>query len=382
HARAAELRGDLARATALFSQGGRLDEAARVLLLQGDGESDPAVRLGRYADAVTTAPEPSAVRAHARRKRAMAVLAMATNAPLDARLQRDLLQAAEELEALGENGQAAEAYARAGEIEGQKRVLVLGGEVEKLDALLGVEQARERDVLTSRLAHGEFSALEATGRRREATRLARESADDSLRARGAAIEARRVDGPIVAAVLLGRRIEIALGDEVVIGRTPEAEAPSSRSGAIRVPSVAVSRRHLCVRRSGHAIIVRDLDSRNGTQLRGLALKADASVGEGIELTLGRDVRLMIRPAEELEGAVVVEVAGSRYIAPLGPARLRVGRWRLERAGDGWVELATDDAPPAFAGSLRLSPRVALVHGDVFAHERGGSALLELCEYGR
>ena len=44
-ARAAELRGELAQAAALFAQAGRLDEASRVMLIRGDGEADPAARL-------------------------------------------------------------------------------------------------------------------------------------------------------------------------------------------------------------------------------------------------------------------------------------------------------------------------------------------------
>ena len=77
------------------------------------------------------------------------------------------------------------------------------------------------------------------------------------------------------------------------------------------------------------------------------------------------------------GAVALEIGGARYVAPLGPANLGVGAWRLERGPDGWVELRTDDDPPAFAGMLHLASRVTLLRGDVIARERGGAAVLRM-----
>jgi hypothetical protein len=125
------------------------------------------------------------------------------------------------------------------------------------------------------------------------------------------------------------------------------------------------------------VVVRDLGSRNGTLLRGLALAGEATVGDAIELRLGKEVPLAVRPAPELAGWVALEIAGARYLAPLGPARLGVGAWRLERGADGWVELVTDDEPPAFAGALRLASRVTLLRGDAIAEERGGPAVLRV-----
>src|SRR5579859_4754684 len=75
-ARAAELRGELARATILFLQAGRADEAARVLVTRGDGEPNPAARLRLYREAATAAPAGSAIAEQARAKRAAAVVAL------------------------------------------------------------------------------------------------------------------------------------------------------------------------------------------------------------------------------------------------------------------------------------------------------------------
>jgi hypothetical protein len=364
-ARAAELRGELAEAAALFAKAGRLDEACRIMVLRGDGELDPAVRLRHYVQAAATAPEGSAACDLAKRKRAALILALATEQNVTPALKQDLLEAARELERLGEHGQAADAYGRAGDVEGEARNLARAGEIDKLDALLVAAQDRDRDVLARREAHQEIGSLAASGRRREAATLARTSTDDAIRERGKGIESRRVSGDIVAVVLRGQRLLLVLGQEVVVGRT----------ATLSVASAAVSREHVAIARRGQDVVVRDLGSRNGTLLRGLALAGEANVADGIELRLGKEVPLAVRPAVELPGAVSIEIAGARYLAPLGPARLGIGAWRLERGSDGWIELATDDQPPAFAGALQLASRVTLLAGDALGTDRQAAPVL-------
>jgi hypothetical protein len=239
--------------------------------------------------------------------------------------------------------------------------------VEKLDALLLGQQGRDRETRARRETHEEVLTLVASGRRREAVAMALASGDEAVRERGRGVEARRIAGEVVAVSLAGRQITMVLGAEVIVGRV----------AAIAVASAALSRQHLAVARRGNDVVVRDLGSRNGTLLRGLALAGEAVVGEGIELRLGKEVPLVVRPSTELPGAVSLEIAGARYVAPLGDARLGVGAWRLERAPDGWAELATDDDPPAFAGALRLAPRVTLLRGDAISRERGGPAVLRV-----
>jgi hypothetical protein len=396
HARASELRGELAQAAVLFAQAGRLDEAARVMVLRGDAEADPAARLVHYVQAVATAPLDSSVRFHARSKRAYTVVAMAGNSPTTQALRQDLTEAASELEAIGDHVSAARAYAIAGDLEGQARALARAGDVEGLDVLLGEEQSRDRETIVRRHAHDDFAVLVASGRRREAAAMGRASADEVLRERARDIARRRITGSVVDAALRGKEIAIALGDEILIGRAPahpssvrspgqpggSDEAVSALIGSIRVASAAVSRKHVTVARRGKDIVVRDLGSRNGTTLRGLALSGEAPVGDGIELRLGREVPLLVRPTSELHGAVAIEVAGVRYVAPLGPAMLGVGRWRLESSDDGWIELVTDDDPHAFAGSLQLAMRVTLLVGDAITMERDGVPVLEARERGR
>ena len=406
-ARAAELRGDLAHAAVLFAQAGRLDEAARVMVLRGDAEPEPAVRLRHYLQAVATAPPGSVAHVHATRKRAGAVLAMAGEPPLTAALRHDVTDAARALEGIGEHALAAEAYARAGDVEGQVRALARAGDIERLDAVLAEEHGRNRDRIARVSAHGEATALASSGSRREALALARASSDPALREKGQALARDRATGSVAHLALHGRRIAVALGETVVLGRQPAQDAvslplplppepdASSRErsaadahrspgagrrpweGTITIASPAVSRRHLAVARRGEAVVVRDLGSRNGTTLRGLRLTGEVPMGGGIELLMGGEVPVVIGPTDALPGAVRIDVGGPSWIAPLGPAWLGVGRWRLERGEDDWLELVTEADPAAFAGPMLLAPRVTLLEGDAFATSRGGPAVLEV-----
>ncbi len=349
------------------------------MVLRGDADIDPAARLRHYTQAVATAPEGSPAAAHAARKRAAAVVDLAADLPMTASLRHELAAAARELEAIGDTGRATLAYARAGDLEGEVRALARAGEVEKVDALLLAQQGRDRDARSRRMASEEVEMLVASGRRREAAALARASPDEGVRARGAAVASRRAAGCIVRAAVRGHEILLVLGHDVVIGRDPPRDDP--RQGRIAVASAALSRRHVVVSRSGDEFAVRDLGSRNGTTLRGLTLAGDTRVGDGLELRLGREVPLSLHPATELAGSLAVEVCGTRYVVPLGAAPLGIGRWRLETGDDDWIELITEDAPPAFAGPLQLAPNVTLVVGDTIAAERGGAPVLEVRDLG-
>ena len=369
-ARAAELRGDLVQAAALFAVAGRPDEAARVTVLRGDHELRPSARLAIYAEAVSTASEASAVSAEARFKHASTVVAAASGAPLTEERRHDLFEAAVELEALGQNERAAEAYARAGDVEGQARALEHAGSVEKLDELLDGEHSREGRARRRRNARDEFSLMVAGGARREATAFAIASGDEALARYGQALYARRAAGCSVRAVVHGRQATVLLGESVVVGRAPDNAGGGLPRGSIGVAAAALSRAHLAIAREEGVVVVRDVGSRFGTSRAGVPLKGDVPVDGGIDLQLGGQVELRVEPARDWDGAMAVEVGGRRYIAPLGTCWLGVGRWRLEQGIDGWVELATDDQPPAFVASMQWPRRATLVTGDAIASERG------------
>lgn len=366
----AELRGDLAAAAELYGESGELAEAARIMLLRGDAETEPRLRMVHYTQALATAPEGHVVKDAARVKRAELLVAQLAGGALSAASRALLAGAAADLAQAGQAARAAEVFALAGDQEGEAGALAQAGDVERLESVLTSQEARDSAARGYKEVAAQVELLLAEGRRREAL-----AAVDALAAYDAAlagekaaeIRGRKAEGPIARVLLRGAPVTLVLGAEVVIGRN---------EGAIRVASQAVSRQHLRISREGGAAVVRDLGSRNGTQLRSMSLVGAIPIGDGLELQLGKEVRLGARPSPVLSGAIDLELAGTTYVAPLGPAVLAEG-WRIEVASDGWVELVSSKDNPAYFGRVVLDPRASLLHGDELSAERGGPCVLKV-----
>jgi len=374
NAKRAELRGELEKAAELYGIAGAPEEAARVMILRGDAETDARARMKHYTQAVATAPEGSEVRQDARKKRAALLVAQFGGAALSETAKRELRGAAGELLALGDATRAAEAYKLAGDAEGQAKALAQAGDVESLELLLSEQEDKERLSRERQNVHGDVELLASSGRRREALAAAEKwlaaHDDPALRDRAAMLKGRRVIGPVVRLRVRGKDTSIALGDDLVIGRT---------EGTLHVASQAVSRQHLRIAREGATIVVRDLGSRNGTQLRGMNLLGAVPVPESgaLELTLGKEVHVRIERSTILEDAIAISVGGDTYVAPLGRARVPGLSWELASGDGGWVEISCGSAPPPYAGDVRLGERVTLLSGDVLASERGGGEVLRV-----
>jgi hypothetical protein len=386
-ARTAELRGDLAQAALLYDEAGQPAEAARIMLLRGEGEPDARARLLHFTQAAKVAPEGSVTNKTARLRRAELLLALAGDAAVSAVARHEIVEAAKDLEAIGEPLKAAEAYARAGDKEGEAGALQAAGDVEGLEYLLSTQQHQDRVSRARDDRAKDIDLLIGCGRRREALvaldeLLAASAAPieggerDSqrnlaeaaaLRDRASSLRARKVSAPVVALDIDGTRWLFVLGPEVVVGRT---------EGSIRVPSNAVSREHLRLVRDGDRVMVRDLESRNGTQLRGVNLAGVLPVGDGLELKLGREVPLRIAPCAALPSAVEIKVAGETYVAVLGPCRLPVPGLSLASGDGGWVELASEGRH-VYLGSVELVPHATLLAGDALSLTRGAPPSLRV-----
>jgi hypothetical protein len=376
-ARAAELRGELAKAAELFGAAGHDGEVARILLLRGEGDPDARARLQFFTQAAKRAPEGTDENRAARLKRAELLLALAGDTAVSAVARQEVTEAARDLEAIGEPLKAAEAYARAGDKEGEARALQAGGDVERLEFLLSSEQFKERSSRARDERTKDVDVMVECGRRREALQALDEllsaTPDNApLRERANGLRARRVLAPIVTIEARAEtggleRFVLVTGDDVVIGRT---------DGAIKVPSNAVSRQHLRIAREGADVVVRDLESRNGTQLRGINLAGPLPIREGIELRLGKEVPLRVTPSKRLEGGVEIEVSGERYYASLGPMRTPLLGIDLVAGPDGWIELDARGGR-AFAGEVELVPRATLLLGDAVSTQRGAEPVLRM-----
>lgn len=371
-ARTAELRGDLSRAAELFGEAGQPEEAARVMILRADGETDPRAKLQYLAQARQLSASGSERNKEARLRRAELLLALAGDASVSAVARHEVVEAARDLEAVGEALKAAEAYARAGDTDGEARALQAAGDVERLEFLLSTEQYNQRVSRAREDRAKDVDLMIGDGRRREALAtleelLAATPDDAPLRERANGLRARRVVAPIVALEIEGERWTMVLGDKVVIGRT---------EGSIKVSSNAVSRQHLEIAREGGEILVRDLESRNGTQLRGINLAGALPVREGLDLKLGKEVSLRVAPSKRLPGAIEIEVAGERYFACLGEGRTPCPGLALAAGADGWVELVAKGTH-AYAGEVEWTDRATLLAGDAISTTRGGEPALRV-----
>jgi hypothetical protein len=366
-ARAAELRGDLTRAVELYAEAGENDEAARIMLIRADGETDARARLLHLAQAARLGKEGSDANKQARLKRAKLLLALAGDVAVSAVARHEVIEAAKDLEAIGEPLEAAEAFRRAGDKEGEARALQAAGDVEQLELLLSMQQHDERISRSRENRAKDVDLMIGCGKRREALTaleemLAGNPDDAPTRERANGLKARRLVAPIVAFEADGERWLLVLGEEVVLGRS---------EGSIKVPSNAVSRQHLRIARENGDVVVRDLESRNGTQLRGINLAGPLLVRDGLDLKLGREVPFNIAPSAKLEGAYEIRVAGEKYVACLGPARTPVKGIELAAGADGWVELVTNGAK-VFLGDVELTSRATLLVGDALCTKRSGA----------
>jgi hypothetical protein len=168
-----------------------------------------------------------------------------------------------------------------------------------------------------------------------------------------------VSAPNVTIEAAGERWNFVLGDEVTIGR----------EASIKVSSNAVSRQHLRIARDGEHVTVRDLSTRNGTQLRGVNLAGTLPIRDGIELKLGREVSLRAAPSARLEGAIEIDVAGEKYFACLGQTRTPIAGIGLRSGSDGWIELVAAGAR-AYMGDVEIVQHATLLAGDAIATTRG------------
>ncbi len=119
-----------------------------------------------------------------------------------------------------------------------------------------------------------------------------------------------------------RVVDVADGDEVVFGRSPEA--------TICIDSSRASRTHAVVRRTGAELVLEDLGSRNGTRLNGTKMSSRAV---------------------ELSGGDVIEIGGVQSVVAVTQARA---------AADAGTHLAGTGASPS-PGVIVADPAMTEVY---------------------
>lgn len=339
-ARAAEGAGQWRRAAALWAEAGEPMLAAEALLHLAERGGTLEERLEAWHDALRWIPDnESERRDEVEGRLAMAVLEDAKlRGSTSAEEKRRLADAAARLERLDRGAEAADAYEILGRHEDVARCLEAAGEIERLEALLertGAKDAREGQ-LRRLLAEYEMALkygarLEARNALREASRVAPEerSVSELLRR----LEARLPPPSRVRLAIEGRRVSYVGRLPAVLGR-----------GEVDVPirGTSVSREHAQIALANGALAIRDLDSKNGTLVRGLPIQGSIELTGQTEIGLGDDVTLLVEPKAR---SVCIDVLrgfdrGERIVVGEGDLRVE-GLSACVRFLEGWAVLVAD-----------------------------------------
>lgn len=362
-ARRLEREGDLSGAVESYLEAGLRNEAARVLMLRADAEASLERRMAFFEQAAAAAEDEAVARsAKARRAKLFYDLVRQKGTTI----RSEILVAAKQLEEASELIVAAEAFALAGDAEGEIRCLTGAGAIDRLEERLARDAAAAKADSEQVLALKRVQDLDRGAERRRALETARAApADERVADLVREIRQRIVRGPTARLTVSGKRLDVALGDSVTVGRG---------DATILVASPALSRIHLRLFRgpSGEPL-VSDEKTRNGTFLKGARLAGPIPIGAGLELRLGTDVPCSLEPVGE---GIAVKLFDVAFVAPLGP--LRIGAFTVVMEGEGeaaYVVLESTAEHPAFRGSLELARKVELCLGDEIAASRGGAPLL-------
>lgn len=356
-------KGELARSLGELEARGRHDEARRVAEVLADMTVEPASRVAWLARALAAAERAGAPPKALQGRYARARLDVLTQA--NAPSTWELSTLAQQLEELDEHLAAAEAFALAGDTEGQARALAAGGHLERLEGVLTDARVTERSRRQRAHALQEITALDAAGQRAAALARARSLRDGAphdaeVQRVIAGLEARLVRGVELTLAGPRGRARWRLGCPVELGRV---------GADLTVASPLVSRRHLRFSRDPTGTpTVEDLSTRNGTFIAGARLAAPLAVRGPIELSIGGELICSVTPHDD--GSLAITLAGETWSLPLAD-HANLGPWRLV-SRDGALRLCVPDGAPApilgdgVAAPEGLDPCV----GDVVRAARG------------
>jgi len=373
-ARAKELAGDLEGAVEAYLTADFPDEAARVLLLRADAEASVERRVAFCALALETAVD-AEVQKKARARKALLGFDLLRGKG-GSLMTSEILSVARELEEAGELERAADAFALAGDTDGEVRALTAAGAIERLEERLKATEVSAKSDNERAGVLRKIADLDRTAERRAALAMCDEwlakHHDEKIAATAMAMRARLLRGPIVDVLVDGERMRFALGAEATIGRG---------DATILVGARAVSRQHVRIFRGPSGPMVEDLGTRNGTTLAGARLAAAVAIGDGLQIRLGGEIPCTLEPvaASDAHGPLVrAMIAGERCLLPLGP--LVLFGWHVVERRDGaasFIVLHTPaGASPPFLGEYQLAREVELCAGDAIATARGQKARLQ------
>jgi len=373
-ARAAEGAGDYRRAAVLYAQAEAPEEAANALLFHAARATAMEERLSALQDALRWLPEGHPRRQEVQARIGLTVLEDAQRrGALGAEEKRTLEDAARRLETAGRPSEAATAFELLGREDDMARCLEQAGDIERLERLL--ERQGEQDGLDRglRRAVGDYEMAMKAGARGEARAALRRAVGLAPGDGAVADLLRRLEERMPRGVSVDLRVD---GRTVrFCGRLPLTLGRSEADVLVR--GASVSRCHTEVGLRDGGVLVRDLDSRNGTLIRGVPVAREVVLTGETEIGLGDDVTVRVRPlspdAAELEvrsgldrGLVVVAGRGALAV-PGVPATISFDDGCAVLHNGPGVTMMLGDQPCVLPIVLLRDDRIAI-----------GEHVLEVC----
>lgn len=360
-ARAAEGAGDYRRAAALYAEADLPEEAANALLFHATRVRTLDERLAAYHDALRWLPAGHPRRDEVEGRMGMAILEDAQRrGARSAEERRRLAEAGVRLERAKRFSDAATAWELLDRTDDAARCLERAGDVERLEKLLERTHAEETRERRLRRLVGDYEMAMKVGARLEARAALREAVSVAPDDTAVADLLRRLEDRLPPPGTL--RLEVDGGRVAFVGRLPAA---LGRDADVVVRGASVSRRHAEVALRDGRLVIRDLESRNGTLVRGLPVADAIELAGETEIGLGDDVTVRAAPAGERACLLEVRSGLDRGL------RVAVGEGDLRMPGlpctvsfaSGHATLAADRGVPLVLGTQPCALPVVLLVED-------------------
>lgn len=296
-ARTAEKRGDLREAARCYLEAGEPALAVSALVAESERGTLLEDRLASLLEARRVAPDPDGQKDLDRRIGQLVLRDSVARGVLSAEERRRLTEAAERLEAAGELRDAASAWELLGRTQDLLRCLESAGDIERLEPLLEAEAERTRVALRVRSLVADHRVHVASGERSKALAALRQASlqspeDPSIRDMVRELEGRMIGGRTL-------RLRVADHELVVVGKLPLVLGRGDADLVVR--GASVSRRHTSVGLEADELVLRDLDSRNGTLISGVPIRGEVRMRGPVQVGLGDDSAVECARVEDAHG---------------------------------------------------------------------------------
>ena len=324
---AAEAAGNVDLAAERYGLAGEHAGAVRMHLARAARASNRHLEIGALRDAIRWAGEDPALRRQAAAALGKALWESAKAEGIATERDRTRVREAAELLVIGEDHSlAGDALEAIGDHLAAANAYSAGGLVERMEAALGKDEDTQGKAHEEADAFAGYETAMRVGRRDDA----RAELVRAVAAARVAAEYRRLLDQLDTALLTGGRAELRRRNKplIVVCAAPKIVLGRDQLCDLTLRTGGVSRQHAEIEHTDEYVL-RDLDSRNGTSMRGLPLAGRVPLLDRGRFALGDDCQidfelagetLILRAASGLDRGIALMAGadGQRLgLAPLG-----------------------------------------------------------------